>query len=232
VRRLLIPSAALLWGLQIAFLNPALALLLVALYDASPSQVGVVLAVYNAGGLIASLLVPARADRRGDYLRPLLDCSVLTIALTAALALATSLPLAVVALVVLGGPAGVGTTLLFAHLKHSGAGTADVVNTRAIVSFAWVAGPPLATAVLGAFGERALLGAIALVALLGAGTTSAMLRQRAGDDRQISGAVKKGPGGKPAKEEHTPVPHSRIALLLAVFVALQATRACLVGRCR
>ena len=31
VKRLLIPSAALLWGLQFAFLNPALALLLVAL---------------------------------------------------------------------------------------------------------------------------------------------------------------------------------------------------------
>jgi len=229
VRRLLIPSAALLWGLQIAFLNPALALLLVALYDASAGQVGVVLAVYNAGGLIASLLVPAHADRRGDYLRPLLGCSVLTIALTAALALATSLPLAVVALVVLGGPAGVGTTLLFAHLKHSGAGTADVVNTRAIVSFAWVAGPPLATAVLGAFGERALLGAIALVALLGAGTTAAMLRQRSRDDRQISGAVKKGTGGKPVQEVHAPVPRSRIALLLVVFVALQATNSAVVA---
>jgi len=228
VRRLLIPSAALLWGLQVAFLNPALALLLVALYGARAGQVGVVLAVYNAGGLIASLLVPAHADRRGDYLRPLLGCSLLTIALSAALALATSLPLAVVALVVLGGPAGVGTTLLFAHLKHSGAGTTDVVNTRAIVSFAWVAGPPLATAVLGTFGERALLGAIALVALLGAGTTTAMLRQRSRDDRQIVG-VEKGPGGEPAQEEHAPVPRSRIALLLAVFVALQATNSAVVS---
>jgi len=51
--------------LQIAFLNPALALLLVALYDASAGQVGVVLAIYNAGGLLASLLVPAHADTAG-----------------------------------------------------------------------------------------------------------------------------------------------------------------------
>jgi hypothetical protein len=40
VRRLLVPSAALLWGLQFAFLNPALALLLVALFDASAREVG------------------------------------------------------------------------------------------------------------------------------------------------------------------------------------------------
>ena len=228
MRRLLIPSAALLWGLQIAFLNPALALLLVALYDASAGQVGVVLAVYNAGGLIASLVVPARADRRGNYLRPLLGCSVLTIALTAALALATSLPLAVVALVVLGGPAGVGTTLLFAHLKHSGAETSDVVNTRAIVSFAWVAGSPLAAAVLGAFGERALLAAIALVALLGAGTTAAMLRQRAGGDPQAVGPTVKAPASTTV-QEHAPVPRSRIAMLLAVFVALQATNSAVIA---
>lgn len=188
-----------------------------------------VLAVYNAGGLVASLLVPTRADRRGDYLRPLLGCSLLTIALTAALALATSLPLAAVALVVLGGPAGVGTTLLFAHLKHSGAGTADVVNTRAIVSFAWVAGPPLATAVLGALGERALLGAIALVALLGAATTAAMLRQRARHGPQVDAAVGEETGSAPAPDEHTSVPRSRIALLLAVFVALQATNSAVVA---
>ncbi|MGY3378380.1 hypothetical protein ACVWYS_000337 [Arthrobacter sp. TE12231] len=38
--RLLVSSAALLWGLQFAFLNPALALLLVALYDATPPTSG------------------------------------------------------------------------------------------------------------------------------------------------------------------------------------------------
>jgi SET family sugar efflux transporter-like MFS transporter len=44
VRRLLVPSAALLWGLQFAFLNPALALLLVTLFNATPGQIGTVLA--------------------------------------------------------------------------------------------------------------------------------------------------------------------------------------------
>jgi SET family sugar efflux transporter-like MFS transporter len=62
VRRLLVPSAALLWGLQFAFLNPALALLLVTLFDATPDQVGTVLAVYNASGFVASLVLPAYAD--------------------------------------------------------------------------------------------------------------------------------------------------------------------------
>jgi MFS family permease len=81
VKRLLIPSAALLWGLQFAFLNPALALLLVALFDATAAEVGWVLAVYNGSGFIASLVLPSYADRKGNYLWPLLACGVLTLAL-------------------------------------------------------------------------------------------------------------------------------------------------------
>ena len=84
--RLAVPSTALLWGLQFSLLNPALALLLVALFGATPAQVGAVLAVYNASGFIASLALPAYADRRGDYLRPMLACGVLTLALAAFLA--------------------------------------------------------------------------------------------------------------------------------------------------
>jgi hypothetical protein len=43
VKRVLVPSAALLWGLQIAFLSPALALILVTLYHASTPEVGWIL---------------------------------------------------------------------------------------------------------------------------------------------------------------------------------------------
>ena len=42
---------------------------------------------------------PAYADRRGDYLRPMLGCGVLTLLLALLLATATSLPVAVLALV-------------------------------------------------------------------------------------------------------------------------------------
>ena len=140
MKRLLVPSAALLWGLQIAFLSPALALILVTLYDASTAQVGWILTVYNASGFVASLLVPSYADRREDYLRPMLACGVLTLVLALVLAFTTSLLVAVVALVVVGGPAGVGSSMLYAHLRHSGAKPADIVNTRAIVSVAWIAG--------------------------------------------------------------------------------------------
>src|SRR4051794_21028962 len=119
--RLLIPSAALLWGLQFAFLQPALALLLVALFDASPGEVGWVLALYNASGFIASLVVPAYADRRRDYLRPMLACGMLTLALAGLLAAATSLPVALAGLLALGGPAGAGPTPLVAPLHGFGA---------------------------------------------------------------------------------------------------------------
>jgi SET family sugar efflux transporter-like MFS transporter len=121
VRRLLVPSSALLWGLQLAFLSPALALILTDLYGATASEVGWVLAVYNASGLVASLLMPAYADKKHDYLGPMLVCGALTVMLAVGLALATSLPIATIVLVVIGGPAGVGSSLLYAHLRHSGA---------------------------------------------------------------------------------------------------------------
>jgi len=215
-KRLLVPSAALLWGLQFAFLNPALALVLVALFDATPTEVGWVLAIYNASGFIASLVLPAYADRKADYLRPMLVCALLTLALAAVLASATSLPVAVIGLVVLGGPAGVGSSLLFAHLKHSGASPSDVVNTRAIVSFAWVAGPPLATLIIGAFGNRAILVAIAAVAALNVATTAAMLTQRRAAAAGASEPTDEAAGGPP-------VARTGVALIVAAFVVLQAT---------
>src|SRR5690625_7454165 len=82
--------------------------------------------------------------------------AVLTVVLAAVLALVTSLPLAMAALVVLGGPAGVGSTLLFAHLRHAGATSGQIINTRAIFSVAWVAGTQLATFVHGDFGTHAV----------------------------------------------------------------------------
>src|SRR5690625_5196293 len=66
-QRLLIPSTALLWGLQFAFLNPALALLLTTLYSASTTEVGWALALYNASALIATTIIPAR-DRKSTRL--------------------------------------------------------------------------------------------------------------------------------------------------------------------
>ncbi|MFT4052224.1 MAG: MFS transporter [Microbacterium sp.] len=168
----------LFWGLQFAFLNPVLALLLVALYQATPAEVGWVLAAYNTSGFVASLALPAYADRRREYLRPMLLCGILALLMAGVLVLTTSLPVAVAALVILGGPAGVGSSLLFAHLKASGAHPSDVIGTRAVYSFAWVAGPPLAAIVMGVFGDRALLLALAAVVALNIATTALMARRR------------------------------------------------------
>lgn len=211
-------SSALLWGLQFAFLNPVLALLLVALYDATPSDVGWVLAVYNAGGFAASLLIPGWADRTRSYVLPMLGCAVLTLLLAIALMLTTALPLAVVALIVLGGPAGVGSTLLFAELRHSGASTADVMNTRAIVSFAWVAGPPLATLIMGVLGNRSILVVLAAVGALNIVTTVLMLRRRRATTADPAPA-----GAHPG--DRTPVRMPALVAIVAAFVLLQATNA-------
>ncbi|WP_433728319.1 MFS transporter [Actinoplanes sp. CA-051413] len=212
---MLIPASALFWGLQFAFLNPALALLLVTVFHASPGEVGWALAIYNTGGFVASLLVPAYADRARDYVRPMLACGVLTLALAGVLATTTSLPVAVTGLVLLGGPAGVGSSLLFAHLKHTGAAPGDVVRTRALVSVAWVAGPPLAAALIGGFGPRSILVAIAAVAVLNIATTAAM-----------RGSVS---SASDAPAEEGRVPRGHVAAVVVVFIALQATNSATVS---
>lgn len=176
--RALWPTAAWFWALQFAVLNPLLAVMLVTLYGATPSQVGVVLGVYNLGGFVASVVIPTLADRSGDYLRPLVVCALGGIALVIVLAVATSLPVTAIALVVLGGPPGVGSTLLFAQLRHAGAPPAQIVRTRAIISFASVVGPPLATLCTGAAGTPAALLLLAGIGLVNVTTAILLLRQR------------------------------------------------------
>ena len=222
MKRLLIPSAALLWGLQFAFLSPTLALILVTLFDATAAQVGWVLAIYNVSGFVATLILPAYADRRSDYLRPMLACGLLTLALAVLLAVTSSLPVAVIALVVFGGPAGVGVSLLFAYLRHSGASAADVVNTRALVSVAWVAGPPLATLIIGAFGNAAIVVAVGAVALLNIAVTGAMLA------RDSSGDLRTG-GGTPPPDDEVRMTRLGMSLVVAGFVLLQATNSVVVS---
>jgi SET family sugar efflux transporter-like MFS transporter len=218
-----------MWGLQGAFLSPVLSLILVSLYGATPAEVGWVLAVYNAGGFVAALVVPRYADRTRRYLPVLLVCGALTLALAVALGVATTLPLVTVALVVIGGPAGVGSSLLFAHLMHSGASTADVVNTRAVMSFAWIAGPPLATGLIGWFGPPSVLVAIGIVAVFNILTTTLMIRvaRRPGSVEHEDAA--------PAAQPNPTAPAPRLAIpgrawvVMVAFVLAQATNAAAVA---
>lgn len=225
MKRLLVPSSALLWGLQLAFLSPALALILVNLYGATTAEVGWVLGIYNASGFVASLLLPAYADKKHDYLGPMLVCGALTLLLAVVLALVTSLPIATIALVVIGGPAGVGSSMLYAHLRHSGARPADIVNTRAIVSVAWVAGPPLATFIIGWFGDRAILLAIAAVAVLNIATTAVMISHRSAAARAAAATGDSPSTPAAAVPDESPVGRAGIVLIMAAFVLMQATNA-------
>lgn len=221
LRRPLLPLTSLLWGLQFSFLSPTLALVLVSLYDATAGEVGVTLALYNAAGFVVSLVVPAWADRRREYLWPLLAASVLTVLLAISLAVATSLPWATVALVVVGAPAGVGVSLIFAQLAHGGATTAELMNNRAVYSFAWVAGPPIATALIGWFGDEAILYALAVLGLCAVGTTLALIRQA----RRPAAA----PSDVPQAQEPAPptprLSRARLAVIIVAFVLIQAANA-------
>lgn len=223
MNKLLVPSSALLWGLQLAFLSPALALILVNLYGATTAEVGWVLGIYNASGFVASLLLPTYADRKRDYLGPMLVCGALTLLLAVVLALAATLPIATIALVVIGGPAGVGSSMLYAHLRHSGARPSDIVNTRAIVSVAWVAGPPLATFIISWLGNRAILLAVAAVAVLNIGTTAIMISHRRAAARTAAGGSQT--ASSAAAQDESPVGRLGVVLITAAFVLLQATNA-------
>ncbi len=222
MKRFLIPSAALLWGLQFAFLSPTLALILVTLFDATAGEVGWVLAIYNISGFVATLILPSYADRKDDYLRPMLACGLLTLALAVALGITSSLPIAVVALVVFGGPATVGVSLLFAYLRYSGASPADVVNTRALVSVAWVAGPPLATLIIGAFGNLAIIAAVAAIALLNIAVTALMLARN-------SGAVVPSAASSRSVDDEMSMSRLGVSLVVGGFILLQATNSVVVS---
>jgi SET family sugar efflux transporter-like MFS transporter len=124
---------------------------------------------------------------------------------------------------VVGEPAGVGSSMLYAHLRHSGARPAEIVNTRAIVSVAWVAGPPLATFIIGWFGNRAILLAIAAVAVLNIATTAIMITRRTADSR--AAAADGAPTPAPVSPEESPVGRAGIVLIMAAFIVLQATNA-------
>jgi SET family sugar efflux transporter-like MFS transporter len=149
---------------------------------------------------------------------------VLSLTLAVLLSITTSLPIVVLGLIFLGGPAGVGASLVFAQLKDSGARPNEVVNTRALVSVAWVAGPPLATAIMGLFGIGAILAAIAGVAVLNIATSAGMLaeRSRARARPTLATATDADDGGRTM---------SRVAVGVVVlaFVALQATNVTVVS---
>jgi SET family sugar efflux transporter-like MFS transporter len=204
---------AFLWGLQFSFLNPAIALLLVSVFGASTGQVAGVLAIYNGAGLLTSWVIPRSADRRGDYVRPMMGCAIFTIALSVTLLFAHALLLAVVGLVLLGAPAAVGAPLLFGYIRHSGARPGEVVRSRAMFSAAWVAGPPLASAIISGAGGRALVLGIGVIGALNLTAISTLLRRSPEQ-----------PGGPAVLDtsHRTLVPRSTVALLVAAFAALQA----------
>jgi SET family sugar efflux transporter-like MFS transporter len=113
--------------------------------------------------------------------------------------------------------------MLYAHLRHSGARPSDIINARAIVSVAWVAGPPLATFIIGWFGNRAILLAIAAVAVLNIATTAIMIRH----SRSARSAAAEGaqPPSAATTSDESPVGRLGVVLITAAFILLQATNA-------
>lgn len=213
--------AALLWGLQFAFLSPVLAMVLVSLFHASPAQLAWVLAVYNASGFAWALVIPVWADRHGRYLRVMAGCGALTLTLMIVLSVGHSVVFAAVALAVIGAPAGVGMSMLFAQMQSVGSGPKDVMNVRAVVSFAWVAGPPIATFIMKAFGDRAVLWTIAGVGVLGVVTVLIWSRRAQGGPVERSHHAH--------SDQVVPVGRVVVGILCVAFVLIQSTNSAVVS---
>src|SRR5699024_94239 len=93
----------------------------------------------------------------------------------------------------------------------------QIINTRAIFSVAWVAGPPIATFIIGAFGERAVLGTIAMIALLSIGAATTL---------QSRAPAEPAPSRESPTPEAGPVPGLLgVTVVVAAFVLLQAANA-------
>lgn len=206
-----------LWGLQFAFLTPVLAILLVTEYQATPEEVGWILAGYNASGFVASLIFPAAADRHADYLKPQLLCALFSLATAVVLTFSSSTVIAAAALIMLGGPGVAGMTLLFAQVKQSAASDVSyAMRIRAVFSFAWVGAPPVATLLMAAMGNRAVAPAMGFVAVINiAAITFALARSR---------GVRRTTGFRPPAAVHERITTSKVTVfvLATAFVAAHA----------
>jgi SET family sugar efflux transporter-like MFS transporter len=100
----------------------------------------------------------------------------------------------------------------------------DVIHTRAVISFAWVAGPPLATVIMGGLGNRSILPVLAVVALFNMATTLLMMaryRTRPNDRDANTDADD--------VKEAEPVPRGALIAVVIGFIALQATNSAAVS---
>jgi SET family sugar efflux transporter-like MFS transporter len=105
-------------------------------------------------------------------------------------------------------------------MRDTGSSTSSIVNIRAIISAAWMGGPPLATLIIGGFGGYGVLVALVLLAVLNIATTTAMItRQRRAEAAGSAPTTPRAPASLP--------PGARVATVtvLAAFVLFQATNA-------
>lgn len=214
--------AAFLWGTQYSIVVPAIGFLLATLYDAPPGQVGWMISLYSAAGFVATLVIPGWADRRATYVRWMQVAAACSAIMAALMWVSSSVWVGLVALLLFGAPAGVGNSLFFAHLRHAGASARDVINTRAVISFAWVAGPPAATFLVSLWGARALLPAIMALSVsimaVGAAIGSASARG------ELTGT----PEDREADEVGA-LSKAHIGVVVLAFSLLQATNAAMLA---
>jgi SET family sugar efflux transporter-like MFS transporter len=159
-------AASFFWGIQFSLTGPMMALLLVSVFHASTAHVGLAIFIGNLTGIAWGWFVPRRADKKLNYLAPVAASAVVALSMAALLSIEHSAMLALVTYVVMGSPAAVGYSLVFAYARHLGLEPSEIVSIRSYNSMAWIAGPPLATIIISQFGGRYEIAAIGLNATI------------------------------------------------------------------
>jgi len=154
-----------LWGLQFSLINPSLPVILSDRYSASADDIGLALIIYNTSGFFFSIVLPMLADRKASYKAYMTLCSISSVLFVALTIGSPSFGLVLLWLALFGGPASIGTSLLFAYTRSAGLGESELMNVRASVSLSWVLGPPAGALIASTLGPSALLFGVCTVSL-------------------------------------------------------------------
>jgi SET family sugar efflux transporter-like MFS transporter len=127
------------------------------------AHIALLLLAFHGSGLLATMIIPARADRSRTYLRSFRLVTILGLAGFVLMTATTSFLVVLPVVAALIGPAGAQNALYFAWIRSSSTSSSQILSTRAVFTLAWVVGPAIGGALIALGGYTLLLGFLALV---------------------------------------------------------------------
>jgi MFS transporter, SET family, sugar efflux transporter len=207
--------AALVASLQTAAINPNLALYATKQVGMTLGQLSCFYLAFNVSALVSNVAIPFLTDKYGGRRAAFLLATVGTSTATVCFSSVSSFWLALTIAVFLLGPASSSLVLYFAYLRKTEKGEQLVLQMRAIISLAWTLGPAGAAIVLEKYGISGLFLAVGVLAIFVLAVYPWLPKEQLNINTTID-----------FSQRH--VPRRKWALLLLVFVILQATNSIMV----